>query len=250
MLDSNSNIQDLQSWLSNKCYLSESTHPLDCEHHTGIVINGILSAREESELNSAALEPPFGSIVFKYGMRSFVSACPVGKKKLAFKYYHRLSLRRQLGYTLWGSRCMRAWVAARVFRAIGIQTPQPIAIFENKRLGILQDTSILVTHISEGVPLPQFLEKWAHDPDKMKQLATNCLQIFEQFAKYRIYHRDTAPKNFIVAPDCSVAIIDLDAVQLAMPLEAWKKKRKKDIQRFSVICQQHPQIAPLFEELS
>lgn len=249
MLTPSSSIHDLSEWVQKKRYQTEDTSSISSSHHFGLKIKNSVSPEQEKALLSSIDEPPLGSFVYKYGHRSFVVACPIADTQLAFKYYHRLNLRRQVGYTLWGSRCMKAWIAGRALHQLGIQTPQPIAIFEKKRFGFLADKSLLITFIAEGVPLPTFLKEHSKDSEKMTTVARHCHQIFDTFAKYRIYHSDTAPKNFIVSPDCSVSVIDLDAVQLAMPHSSWQKKRAKDIKRFKIICSQYPELMHLYEKL-
>lgn len=246
------NINSLEQWIREKHYLSDKAHPVHGIYQEGHIVDNLLLPTEEEAVIRATIEPPFGSVVFKYGKRSFVSACPIGERKLAFKYYHRLNIRRQLGYTLWGTRCMRAWIAARAFQEIGINTAEPIAVFEKKRWGFFADASILVTSISPGVPLPHYFKKWGHDTEKVQIVADNCRQIFELFRKFKIYHRDTAPKNFIVAPDGKVSIIDLDAVHLAVPHNKWQKKYNRDLKRFRVICDHpshFPELKSFFEDL-
>lgn len=247
MLTPSSTVDDLHRWLKNKAYLSEGISQVESPYQLSIQLDGALTPEQLKELLVAVETPPAGSIVFKYGHRSFVASSPIADSQLALKYYHRLSFRRQLGYTLWNSRCMIAWIAGRALYELDIPTPAPIAVFEKKRFGMITDKALLVTEIAEGIPLPLFLKNHGHDLELMDIVARNCGSIFAKFGKFRIYHGDTAPKNFIVSPSGQVSVIDLDAVLLAVPELIFQKKHAKDIYRFSTVWRNFsPHLEPIF----
>ena len=235
MLTPSSSVEDLYRWLKNKSYLYDGTILAEGPYQLSIQITESLTPKQLKELLLAVENPTTGSIVYKYGYRSFVASSTIADTQLALKYYHRLNLRRQLGYTLRNSRCMIAWIASRALYELGIPTPKPIAVFEKKRFGLITDKALLVTEIAEGIPLPQFLNNHGNDLKLMDTVAQNCRKIFHKFKEYRIYHGDTAPKNFIISPTGEVSIIDLDAVCVAMPEPLFTKKHKKDIHQFSTV---------------
>ena len=239
--------QELASWLSEKKYLSESCHTPHAPYPLAKIIDNTLSPAQENDLLKNIERPPSGSTIYEYGKRSFVGACSIADTTLALKYYHRLNLRRQLGYTMFGSHAMKAWIGSRVLHMLGIPTPRPIALFENKRFSCLADTSLLVTENIKGTPLPSYVHQYSNDAEKMTILKGHCQKIFDQLASYRIYHSDTAPKNFIVQQDSSVCIIDLDATKILVHPALWQKKRAKDQRLF---MRMFPQSSPLHETFS
>lgn len=218
----------LAQWLKNKFYLTDNCHHLDFSGTLGIAINGALTAEQEEELLLTTKEPPTGSTVYKYGTRSFVGTCSIIGTTLLHKYYHRLSLRRQIGYSIWGSRAFRSWIAYRALHKLGIPTPQPIALFEYRRFGNLADCSLLVTSAVKGMTLEKYLQLYAHDKSRITHVANQCRQIFLHFAKYRIYHGDAAPRNFLVNKEGKVFVIDLDATKILVPQKKWPRKHEKD----------------------
>lgn len=239
---------DLENWLQSKAYLTENTRPVSSSAGKGIIVENSLTPAQEKTLLATAHRPPAQSIVLKYGSRSFVGASPIADTHLALKFYYRLSLRRQLGYTLRGSRAMRSWLASRTFTHLGIPTPAPIALIESKRFGFLADRALFVTEIAQGTPLPEFLEQHNKDIPAMEKIAASARRIFQTFAHHRIHHGDTNTKNFIVLPDRSLTIIDLDAVELLVPDSKWKKKRASDERQFARLWQTYPHLKQTFSK--
>ncbi|MGJ8677477.1 MAG: lipopolysaccharide kinase InaA family protein [Akkermansiaceae bacterium] len=224
--------EELAEWIRQKSYLSDNCSEIKTHPSLAYVVDNMLNEGQLKDLLQADRTPPEGATVLKYGERSFVGYCPFRGENLALKYYHRLSIRRQLGYTLFGSRAMKAWIAARVFDYLQIPSPKPIALIEHKRSGFLTDSSLFATELVSGIPMPAYLKKYHHDTQKMETVAANCRSIFERMAKYRIYHRDTSLKNFMITEDGNVSILDLDATQILVHPSIWRSKRAKDNKRF------------------
>lgn len=237
---------EIATWISEKKYLTEDCHAADFGGSLGVVIDNQLTPQQEKTLLKNTHTPPPGSMTYKDGDRSFVGACPVADTTLALKYYHRLNLRRQIGYTMFGSRAMKAWIASRVLTKLGIQTPRPIAILEYRRLGLLIDNCLFATEVAKGTPLPQYVEQYSEDEAKMDIVAANCKNIFDRFAQYRIYHSDTTAKNFIVSDDGHVSVIDLDATRILISPILWKSKRAKDKYRFMGRFRRFPHLKEKF----
>ena len=240
---------ELAAWLSGKSYLSENCHDANFSGALGKVVDGALNAHQEKALLNHTDIPPFGTTVYNYGTRSFVGALSIGKTKVALKYYHRLNLRRQTGYTMFGSRAMKSWIGSRVFEKLGISSPKPIALFENRRFGFLIDRCLLVTEVAEGIPLPAYLRQNSKDEEKMNRVAENCQKIFDRLSEYRIYHSDTAAKNFVISPDGDVSIIDLDATRILVPPVLWKSKRASDKRLFLGIFNHYPHLQKTFSDI-
>lgn len=240
---------ELAKWLAERRYLSDSCHDAGFDGSLGKVVDGVLTPEQEVDLLRYTRTQPPGSAIYKDGYRSFVGACPVGDTILAHKYYHRLSVRRQLGYSMFGSRAMKAWIASRVFTKLGVETPQPIAIFEYRRFGLLTDSCLFVTEVAEGIPFMDYLEAHSEDEVKMDVVAASCKEIFDRLAAYRIYHRDTATKNFIVNDEGVVSVFDLDAVRILVSPMFWGAKRAKDKYRFMRSFRRFPHLEDKFAKV-
>lgn len=242
--------KDIAIWISEKRYLTENCHDANTSTAITKIINSQLSSEQEKLLLKHPYKPPFGSIVYKASGRSFVGEGLIGDKKLVLKYYHRRSLRRQIGYTLLGSHGMKAWIASRVLIKLGICTPQPIAILEHRKFGFLMDACLVVTEIAKGVPLPDYIRQYSEDEARLALVLKNCKNIFDRFAEYRIYHKDPSAINFIVDDDCSVSVIDLDTTHILVPAMFWRAKRAKDQHRFMrVFRNEFPQFKEMFESI-
>lgn len=219
------------------------------EHGRGWIIEGALSPAQEQALLETSDRPVAGSVVWKFGSRSFVGSCPVADTRLALKYYYPLSLGRQLGYTLLGTRAMRSWIAARGLRFLGVPTPEPVAVVELKRFGFLAHRALFATRICDGLPLPEFLDRHLGDHAQLNAVARGCREIFEVFAKFRICHGDTYAKNFIVGPDRAVSVIDLDALTFLTSPRAWQSKRSAELLDFSRAWNRHADSARAFTDV-
>jgi len=224
---------DLKSWLQSKAYLTEGIRAVSTHMGEGFIIIGMLTEAQESALLKTAHRPPPQTTVLKY---------------LVLKFYYRLSIRRQLGYTIFGSRAMRSWIASRAFTLLEIPTPKPIALIESKRFGAITDRALFVTEVAKGTALSEFLEFHNQDLEVMKKIALAARTIFKNLAKHRIYHSDTNTKNFIVHPDHSLSIIDLDAVQFFVPQKKWPRKRSSDERKFAKLWKQYPHLTEIFSQ--
>jgi hypothetical protein len=237
---------DLEQWLKEKSYLSEGCHSFTVSRGRGWLRDGALTEGQREIFLQSLERPPIGSIVYKFGSRSFVGSCPIGDLQLALKYYYPLSLRRQLGYTILGTRCMRSWISSCALRFLGVATPEPLGVVELQRFGFLSHRSLFATEICEGTSLPDFLMTHAQDHEVMAVVAAHCREIFSVFEEYRVYHGDVTPKNFIVKPDYSVSVIDLDAMSILVHPRIWPTKRASDMQQFARVWEWYPDLKAVF----
>lgn len=247
MLNKGPSCEDLRQWLNEKQAMVDACRPIKLRNGRAWLMDDMLTEDQEAAFLQSLDRPPPGSTLYKLGKRSFVGACPIADTELAMKYYLPLGIRRQLGYTILGTRCMRSWISNRALSFVGIRTPRPVGIAELIGFGGISERSVLATEVCEGLMLPDFLEDHSHDEALMKVIAEGCQKIFSTLARYRIYHRDTNPRNFIVEPDHRISVIDLDAVSLLVHPKLWPAKRKKDVRKFSVIFNKYPHLKPIFK---
>ncbi|NOG41521.1 MAG: hypothetical protein HND38_08330 [Planctomycetes bacterium] len=164
-----------------------------------------------------------GTIV-KSSAKTGITLIPVsheGIKSVCIKEYrYPIAVKRCL-YSFWSSPARRAWVAAHGLMAANFRTPKPIALFEEKRAGILKKSFILMEDISACLPCNKYVSEKFHDPCKnaasgKKRRFISCLaRSFQQLHDTGIYHCDLKANNIMIMelPDSwDFFYLDLDRV--------------------------------------
>lgn len=135
----------------------------------------------------------------------------------------------------WLSRCWRpsrAWVSwqnAHALAVVGVSTPAPLALKEN-RTGRLRREAYLITEKVDGDRLDQWLLKRpGHDVPLW--LDEKILNTFKSLLGSRISHGDMKSTNFIVT-ESDFVLIDLDAMQVHRSERFFYRAFQKDMARF------------------
>lgn len=133
------------------------------------------------------------------------------------------------------SRCWRpsrawfSWQSAHALAVIGVPTPKPVALREN-RSGRLRQEAYLITEKAEGDLLDQWLLKRpGHDIPQWLDAA--ILTIFHRLLASRISHGDMKSTNFIVTKN-NLTVIDLDAMCVHRSERTFYRAFRKDMKRF------------------
>jgi hypothetical protein len=155
-----------------------------------------------------------------------VAASPNGA--LVLKCFRDDGLVRILEVLALGSRAHRVWRAAALMRGAGFAVPEPIAVLEDRRLG-LAVRSCAVSRWIDGTPLD---ELWR----ARQGAARRCLTI--GFADYLrrlhaagLYPQDLRAANVLVAGENppQFVLVDLDRVRRYRRL-SWRRRRKNVVQ--------------------
>jgi len=133
------------------------------------------------------------------------------------------------------SRCFRpsrawvSWKSAHRLELLGIATPRPIAIRENRR-GPLRREAYLVSEYAEGNDLQAWLLK-RRDAHLPAWLDHQVVYLFDTLWASSVSHGDMKATNFIVV-DEQLQVIDLDAVQWHGSEKQFITAFRRDLQRF------------------
>ncbi len=135
------------------------------------------------------------------------------------------------------SRAWHAWIAGHRLRALGIATPEPVAVIET-RLGPLRGRAWLITEHCPGTALRWHFDKTEPAaPSPGEAAALNAL--FQALERTRITHGDLKSHNLFWLHN-RIAMIDLDAmVQHRSPSafqKAWAKDRARLLRNWPVEC--------------
>lgn len=126
------------------------------------------------------------------------------------------------------SRAWHAWIAGHRLRALGIATPEPVAVIES-RLGPLRGRAWLITEHCPGTTL-----RWHYDKDTPRlpnaAEAAAFKALFHALRRTRITHGDLKSHN-LFWQDGHIAMIDLDAMVQHRSDNAFRNAWAKDCAR-------------------
>jgi len=142
------------------------------------------------------------------------------------KRYNLKNLTHALSRAWRPSRAWHAWRAGNMLDSLGIPTPKPIAVIE-ERFGPLRRRAFLLTRYCEGISLLDRLSA-EHVPEHAEQAA--ILEVFNALFGQRITHGDMKASNLLWC-EGRMVLIDLDAmVQHASERvfrRAWRRDRAR-----------------------
>lgn len=201
--------------------------------------------RFEATLRSASdqLEPLLEDLdaridtgtLLKRGNTCTVAKVSAGDHALVIKRYNLKNLRHALSRLWRPSRAWHSWREGHRLRLLGIPTPTPLALVE-ERWGPLRGRAWLVNEHSPGIDLLTHL-----DPDSAPPPAeAQALQIlFATLYRERISHGDLKATN-LLWDGRDVQLIDLDAMQQhrsdAAHQRAWLRDRKRLLRNWPADC--------------
>lgn len=188
----------------------------------------------EKELEQVTSHPPDQLVICKDGSRSLVGRHTLSDgTECILKYYYPRNLAKKINYGIRGSRCMRSWVAARVFSLLDIPTAPAMMIAEQRGLsGMTLKQSFLACHVASGSALSDTVEEASHDETLLHTIAKQLKHAFETMASYRISHGDLKANNIIVDTQHKIRFIDLDGTTILSSTKQWKELWKRDRKRF------------------
>lgn len=175
-------------------------------------------------------EVAFGSAKFlKRGNTATVVKVVGDEGDWVLKRYNIKSFWHGLSRCFRPSRAWISWKSAHRLELLGIATPKPLAMREN-RSGSLRREAYLVTECADGDDLKTWLLKWkgAQFPEWLDK---QVVRLFETLWVSSVSHGDMKATNFIVV-DEQVQVIDLDAVAWHSSNTSFIKAFRQDLQRF------------------
>lgn len=186
--------------------------------------------REQAEQLAGLLASPDRAIdagsLLKGGGTSTVARVVVADRVLLIKRYNLKDLRHALGRLWRPSRAWHSWREAHRLRFLGIATPEPLALIE-ERVGPLRRRAWLISEFCAG---PSLLSHLAADREPPEDEATAILALFESMHEQRISHGDLKATNLLWDAG-QVMVIDLDAVvqhrSAAAHARAWRRDRAR-----------------------
>ena len=192
--------------------------------------------RQEAAALAALLASPDAAVdggeLLKNGATCTVARVLVDRRELVIKRYNLKSLRHALGRLWRPSRAWHSWREGQRLQFLGIPTPAPLALIE-ERAGPLRRRAWL---ICEHCPGPNLLTHLSSDCAPPPDEARAILDLFESLYQQRISHGDLKATNLLWHGG-RVLLIDLDAVvqhrSAAAHARAWRRDRARLLRNWS-----------------
>ena len=169
--------------------------------------------------------------LMKDGNSATVAEFIFGDKNYVIKRYNLKSLWQKSKYLFKLSRAARCWKNALVLDMLGIDTPRPIILVEDRIFGVLRRKAYLV---SEKIEAPNLLEYTADEKLEQSDLPTIIRlfrNLFQIMIDYKISHGDMKASNFIFHND-KLIVLDLDGMRRHRSKRSFEKAITKDFDRF------------------
>ena len=168
-------------------------------------------------------------IALKRGRTATVARIELQGRALVIKRYNIKSAGHALSRLWRPSRAWHSWLAAHHLRLLGIATPRPLALIE-QRLGPLRGRAWLITEYCAGPNLQDTLA--AREEENAPGETLHAVHsLFTQLAAARISHGDLKATNFILSGH-ELCVLDLDAMKRHATEAGWRAAWRKDRARF------------------
>lgn len=197
----------------------------------------VAAQRQQSSLLAPLLAAPDAQIshgaLLKDGATCTVARTESAVGPLVIKRYNLKNLRHALARSWRPSRAWHSWREGHRLRFLGIPTPAPLALVE-ERIGPLRRRAWL---IAEFCPGPNLLTHLSADCEPPPAEAKAISKLFQSMHALRISHGDLKATN-LLWHDGQVFVIDLDAtVQHRSPTayaRAWRRDRERLLRNWPV----------------
>ena len=148
-------------------------------------------------------------------------------RALVIKRYNLKSRKHALSRIWRPSRAWHSWVEGNRLRLLGIPTPAPLAVIE-ERWGPLRGRAWLITDYCAG---PDLAEHLAADREPPPREAEAILSVFDTLFRARISHGDMKATNLLWS-EGELCLVDLDAMCQHRSADAHRRAWRRDRTRF------------------
>ncbi len=165
--------------------------------------------------------------MLKDGGTCTVVRAVAGSIDCVLKRYNLKNFRHALSRSWRPSRAWHSWRAGHLLRHLGIATPEPLAVLE-ERFGPLRRRAFLVTRHCPGRSL---LEQLDAGREPARDEAAALLELFAALHSMRIEHGDLKATNLLWL-DGQIWVVDLDAMHRHASTTSYVRAWRRDRRRF------------------
>jgi tRNA A-37 threonylcarbamoyl transferase component Bud32 len=190
----------------------------------------VAAVREQAPILAPLLAAPDVHIdhgaLLKDGATCTVAKVGSADRPLTIKRYNLKNFRHALTRLWRPSRAWHSWREGHRLRFLGIPTPAPLALIE-ERIGPLRRRAWLITEFCSG---PNLLDHLSADCEPPPEEASAITSLFRSLHELRISHGDLKATN-LLWHEGLVLVIDLDATvqhrSAAEHARAWRRDRAR-----------------------
>lgn len=195
----------------------------------------------------ASPEPYIESgMVLKRGRTNTVAIVTLddGEQVFVKRYQSKKGFLHKYVRCLTTSRARISWLNGHLLHMLGIKTPKPLAMKEN-RFGPVTTCSYIVNRFQ---PSPHALEWFTEGelPANSEEVRDNIAIMLNSLNRALVFHGDLKATNILLV-DNQPVLIDLDAMQSYSDPQAFYKVHMQDVRRFARNWDGFPKVAELFK---
>ena len=184
--------------------------------------------------------------LLKDGDTATLALVKVGGLRLVVKRYNIKNAWHALKRCLRPSRAWKSWKNAHRLALLGIPTPRPIALVEN-RWGPLRSKAYFITEYIEANNLNHLLRPGKVEENNLKDFTEQLMTMLQLFADASLSHGDFKATNFLVDAG-KISIADLDAMREHRFRWLYRRAFRKDCKRLMKNWKGLPEIEKTFQE--
>ena len=147
------------------------------------------------------------------------------------KRYNLKSLWQKIKYLFKPSRAAKCWRNSLMLRMLGVETPRPFIIMEERLFGLLRKKAYFVCEKIEAPNLMEYFEGKQLKHTELAQIIAKFRNLFQIMIDYKISHGDMKASNFIFHNE-KLFVLDLDGMKRHQSNRHFKKAIMKDFNRF------------------
>ncbi|MBM88886.1 MAG: hypothetical protein CMQ41_10965 [Gammaproteobacteria bacterium] len=168
--------------------------------------------------------------IIKNGNASTVYRIALGGDRYVLKRYNLKSFWHGFKYLFRRSRAHHSWRNAWVLNMLGIDTPHPYLMYEERMVWFLRKRAYF---LCEDLNEKNLLDKLEVDFKELpiEKIVRAFRALFEIMIEYKISHGDMKASNFVFHDD-RLYVLDLDSMKRHKNRDKFTKAMKKDLDRF------------------
>ena len=131
-----------------------------------------------------------------------------------------------------------AWTASHFLRAHGVRVPEPLALIERRRLGVLTGSTHIFQYLSGCHNVEHYLNDVIHagaQGDALAAFLERLAAAVNAISEAGAYHTDLSGKNIFTRDGVRFYFIDLDAVELGREYSD-ERLLKNHVQLYDSFC--------------
>ncbi len=162
-------------------------------------------------------------------------------QNVVIKQYSSKSALRIIKNIFRRSAGKRAWIAGNGLRVYGFNTPEPMALMEQKMFGINTDSYLIMEEIQDSMEMDRYILKNFHDQSsikyfiKKKSLINNLAETIGKMHNHNIFHYDLKTCNIMVKEkDESLEFIFLDFDKVSFDEKITIRQKAKNLAQINL----------------